>query len=137
MILFFVVILTLFGCTEHTLYLTPEVHGYIYSSKTKKPIADVNFDMGFNGLTDNNAAKIKTSKDGGFIIPAVQKTYYYFKPNLRKYSAPPEIYISADKYQPKVTDYSLFYGKQVSENTAGYSYLNKIDIGIIYLEPEK
>ena len=125
------------ACTKKTLYLTPEVHGYIYNSITKKPVSNTKVIMGFNGLTDNNAPSVLLNKEGEFVIPAVTTTYYYLKPNVRKYSAPPEIYISTDYYQSKILDYSNFYGKQVPEERSGYSYFNKIDVGIIYLDPEK
>ena len=134
---FTIIILLLSACTKKTLYLTPEVHGYIYNSITKKPVSNTKVIMGFNGLTDNNAPSVLLNKEGEFVIPAVTTTYYYLKPNVRKYSAPPEIYISIDYYQSKILDYSNFYGKQVPEERSGYSYFNKIDVGIIYLDPEK
>ena len=51
-------VLALPACTKNTLYFTPEVTGYIYDSRTHKPLSDQTGYMGFNGRTDSDNAKI-------------------------------------------------------------------------------
>ena len=124
------------ACTKQTLYLTPEAKGYIYDSVTKKPLNNFSGNMGFNGLTRNESDKIKSSTDGGFIIPAVLESYYLLRPNTMNFERPPELYISADGYKSKVIDYSKIYWEQVPSEKRGYDHYREIDLGIIYLDPE-
>ncbi len=95
-ILFIYVILSVLAlpaCTKNTLYFTPEVTGYIYDSKTHKPLSNQSGDMGFNGRTDSDNAKVNLKSDGNFTIPAVTATYYFIKPDVKQYTNfPPEIF---------------------------------------------
>ncbi|MFW1840639.1 MULTISPECIES: hypothetical protein [Acinetobacter] len=139
-ILFFslvVIVLVTPACTKHTLYLTPEVVGYIYDRKTKQPLVKQGGEMGFNGQTSDKDAQIELKADGHFTIPSVRKTYFFIKPNTRKYShLPAEIFISFKGYDSKIIDYSNVYAEQVPELKSNFSYSKKIDLGIIYLDPE-
>lgn len=127
------------ACSKNTLYLTPEAVGYIYDSKTHKPLKNQTGDIGFSGLTKDEDAKIVLREDGSFSIPAVTKNYYFIRPKVgRQYaSPPPEIYIYFKNYEPKIVDYSYAYVKQVPESKSGFSYFNRINLGIIYLDYEK
>jgi hypothetical protein len=58
--------LTSTACTKKILYLTPAVEGYIYESVSKKPIKEQFGVFDFNGLTAENAPKIKIEKNGHF-----------------------------------------------------------------------
>ncbi len=138
-IIFCIIITVLLSaCTKKTIYLTPEVHGKVYDSVSKKPLPRNHAKIGFDGLTGYEAPPIILKADGGFILPAVTKTYFFIRPNVKKYDfVLPQIYAGAENYQYKIIDYSPFYIKQVSEERSGYSYFNKINIGIIYLEIEK
>ncbi|MEX8154456.1 hypothetical protein [Acinetobacter baumannii] len=130
-------VLTLPACTKNTLYFTPEVTGYIYDSKTHKPLSNQTGDMGFNGRTDSNNTKINLRSDGSFTIPAVTATYYFIKPNVKQYTNfPSEIFVSFKNYQPKIIDYSEAYNQQVPEEKANFEYYKKIDLGKVYLDPE-
>lgn len=100
-------VLALPACTKNTLYFTPEVTGYIYDSKTLKPLSNQTGDMGFNGRTDSDNAKINLKSDGSFIISAVTSTYYFIRPDAKLYTNfPSEIFISFKNYQNKTIDYS-------------------------------
>ena len=44
--------------------------GYIYDSKTHKPLSNQSGDMGFNGRTDSDNAKVNLKSDG--ILPFLQ-----------------------------------------------------------------
>ncbi|WP_407504366.1 hypothetical protein [Acinetobacter baumannii] len=139
-ILFIYVILSVLAlpaCTKNTLYFTPEVTGYIYDSKTHKPLSNQTGDMGFNGRTDSNNTKINLRSDGSFTIPTVTATYYFIKPDVKQYTNfPPEIFLSFKNYQPKIIDYSEAYNQQVPEDMSSFSHYKKIDLGKIYLDPE-
>ncbi|MFX7283776.1 hypothetical protein ABTI93_18495, partial [Acinetobacter baumannii] len=119
-ILFIYVILSVLAlpaCTKNTLYFTPEVTGYIYDSKTHKPLSNQTGDMGFNGRTDSNNTKINLRSDGSFTIPTVTATYYFIKPDVKQYTNfPPEIFLSFKNYQPKIIDYSEAYNQQFPED---------------------
>ncbi|MDC4441671.1 hypothetical protein NQ662_18095 [Acinetobacter baumannii] len=139
-ILFIYVILSVLAlpaCTKNTLYFTPEVTGYIYDSKTHKPLSNQTGDMGFNGRTDSNNTKINLRSDGSFTIPTVTATYYFIKPDVKQYTNfPPEIFLSFKNYQPKIIDYSEAYNQQFPEDMSSFSHYKKIDLGKIYLDPE-
>lgn len=130
-------VLALPACTKNTLYFTPEVTGYIYDSKTHKPLSNQTGNMGFNGRTDSDNAKINLKSDGSFTIPAVTATYYFIRPDVKQYTNfPSEIFISFKNYQPKIIDYSEEYNRQVSEDKSSFSHYKKIDLGEIYLDRE-
>ncbi|MDC5189018.1 hypothetical protein NRA34_03980 [Acinetobacter baumannii] len=139
-ILFIYVILSVLAlpaCTKNTLYFTPEVTGYIYDSKTHKPLSNQTGDMGFNGRTDSNNTKINLRSDGSFTIPTVTATYYFIKPDVKQYTNfPPEFFLSFKNYQPKIIDYSEAYNQQFPEDMSSFSHYKKIDLGKIYLDHE-
>lgn len=130
-------VLALPACTKNTLYFTPEVTGYIYDSRTHKPLSDQTGYMGFNGRTDSDNAKINLKSDGSFTIPAITATYYFIRPDVKEYTnSSSEIFISFKNYQPKIIDYSEAYSRQVSEGKSSFSHYKKFDLGKIYLDRE-
>ena len=136
LVLFFTIFLS--ACTEQAIYITPEIHGYVYDSKIKKPIVDGNTKIFFNGFFDHIYTIANDKKNGEFTIPAERITYYFIRPSVKSYmGVPAELYIQNDQYQNKIIDYSKFYGAQADEEKRGFSYLTKLDVGIVYLESEK
>lgn len=139
-ILFFFLIISLFsisGCAEKTLYLTPEATGYIYDSKTKKPLKNVGGYIGFF-LPDEKSTFIEIDNDGHFSINPITKTYYFFEPNVVDYThLPPVIYISFKHYENKKIDYSKAYTEQIPEGKSSFEHYKTIDLGVIYLDPIK
>ncbi|MEN8282353.1 hypothetical protein [Acinetobacter gerneri] len=136
LILFFS--LSLIACEKKTLYFTPEATGYIYDSVTKKPINNLTANVGFDGLTAIKDSQIKLESGGKFTLLPVVKEFYIFSPNTQKYNdIPPYIYIGVQPYSPKVIDYSEFSWKQLPANLSGTYNYRKINLGIIYLDPEK
>ncbi|TCB33673.1 hypothetical protein E0H82_13225 [Acinetobacter sp. ANC 4910] len=130
-------VLALPACTKNTLYFTPEVIGYIYDSKTHKPLSNQAGYMGFNGRTDSDNAKINLKSDGSFTISAVTATYYFIRPDVKQYTNfPSEIFISFKNYQNKTIDYSEKFNEQVPEEKANFEHYKKIDLGKIYLDRE-
>ncbi len=130
-------VLALPACTKNTLYFTPEVTGYIYDSRTHKPLSDQTGYMGFNGRTDSDNTKINLKSDGSFTIPPITATYYFIRPDVKEYTNfPSEIFISFKNYQLKIIDYSEAYSRQVSEGKSSFSHYKKIDLGKIYLDRE-
>jgi len=130
-------VLALPACTKTTLYFTPEITGYLYDSKTHKPLNNESGDMGFNGRTDSDNAKVNLTSDGSFTIPAVTATYYFIKPDVKQYTNfPSEIFISFKNYQPKIIDYSEAYNQQVPEDVSSFSHYKKINLGKTYLDRE-
>ena len=130
--------LLLSACSKKIIYISPEIHGKVYDSVNKNPLHRNNAKIGFEGLTPDYAPSIMLKDDGGFVLPAVTETYFFLRPNVRKYDLIlPKIYVGADNYQYKIIDYAPFYSEQVDEEKSGFSYLTKLDVGIIYLEPEK
>lgn len=123
---------------KKTIYLTPEVTGYIYDSVTKKPLSNQIMNIGFNGLSSMGNSKVKLNIDGSFTINPITKTYYFFRPSTNIYNmVPAEIFFYAPKYDPFKIDYAIFYSTQVPDESRGYSHFSKINLGIIYLEPKK
>ena len=119
-------VLALPACTKNTLYFTPEVTGYIYDSRTHKPLSDQTGYIGFNGRTDSDNAKINLKSDSSFTIPAITATYYFIKPDVKEYTNfPSEVFISFKNYQPKIIDYSDAYSRQVSEGKSSFSHYKK------------
>ncbi|BFM87733.1 hypothetical protein JUNP586_2175 [Acinetobacter baumannii] len=57
------------------LYLTPEATGYLYDSKTKEPLHNVNGYIGFY-LPDEKSTTIKVNNDGSFTIKPLIKEYF-------------------------------------------------------------
>lgn len=124
------------GCTRKILYLTPEVTGYLYDSKTKEPLHNVNGYISFY-LPDEKSTTIKISNDGGFTIKPLTKEYFFIEPSLDYYTnLPPLVYISFKNYHNKTIDYSEHFNKQVPEEKANFEHYKKIDLGKIYLDRE-
>ena len=83
-IIFCIIITVLLSaCTKKIFYLTPEVHGKVYDSVSKKPLPRNHAKIGFDGLTGYEAPPIILKADGGFILPAVTKTYFFIRPNVK------------------------------------------------------
>ncbi|ARG36929.1 MULTISPECIES: hypothetical protein [Acinetobacter] len=124
------------GCTKKILYLTPEATGYLYDSKTKEPLHNVNGYIGFY-LPDEKSTTIKVNNDGSFTIKPLIKEYFFIEPSLEDYkNLPPLIYISFKNYQNKTLDYSEKFNEQVPEEKANFEHYKKIDLGKVYLDPE-
>ncbi|MDQ9010371.1 hypothetical protein RFI36_12300 [Acinetobacter gerneri] len=123
---------------KKTIYLTPEVTGYIYDSVTKKPLSSQIGKIIFEGFSDADVIGIKLNQDGSFNLQPITKSYYFFQPNVRIYDGiRARLYIKFEKFQSNFFDYAPFYWKQVPEEKANFEHHNKINLGIIYLNPEK
>lgn len=130
-------ILSISSCEKKTLYITPEISGYIYNNTTKEPLKNASGYINFF-IPDKNTPQIKLNSNGSFTIPPLTDHYYFIRPNVRKYTNyDPQIYIYFKNYQGKIFDYSNFSWKQIPSESRGYSHFKKIDLGIIYLDPEK
>lgn len=126
----------LMACSPNIYYLDPELKGVLYDAATGKPIVNQEGYAAFHiGLDEEG--NVKTNNEGKFTIQATPYTYYIFKPNLRNESmSPPYIYINFKGYQGKIYDYSPSLHEQNTEPNPGAKRLNKVDVGIIYLDPE-
>ena len=135
-IIFFVFCITgLIACTPKNYYLKPEVYGQIFDIKTKNPISSRE---GYIGYSLNDDTSIKTDEHGRFKITPKAESYYFFRPNLKKLSlSGPQIYINFKGYLTKTYDYSNGKPLEDIKENPGARILEKIDVGIIYLEPEK
>jgi len=138
-ITFFVLIISfslVSACTKKTLYFTPEATGYLYDSKTKEPLHNVNGYISFY-LPDEKSTTIKVSNDGSFTIKPLTKEYFFIEPSLEDYkNLPPLIYISFKNYQNKTLDYSEKFNEQVPEEKANFEHYKKINLGKVYLDRE-
>lgn len=124
------------GCTRKILYLTPEVIGYLYDSKTKEPLHNANGYISFY-LPDEKSTTIKISNDGSFTIRPLTKEYFFIEPSLDDYTNfPPLVYISFKNYHNKTIDYSEKFNEQVPEEKANFEHYKKINLGKIYLDRE-
>ena len=104
LVLFFTIFLS--ACTQQAIYITPEIHGYVYDSENKKPIVGGNTKIFFNGFFDHIYTLSNDKKNGEFTIPAERITYYFIRPSVKSYmGAPAELYIQNDQYQNKIIDY--------------------------------
>jgi len=125
----------LIACTPKNYYLKPEVCGQVFDIKTKKPISSRE---GYIGYSLNDDTSIKTDEHGRFKITPKAESYYFFRPNLKKLSlSAPQIYINFKGYLTKTYDYSNGKPLEDIKENPGARILEKIDVGIIYLEPEK
>nr|WP_277603498.1 hypothetical protein [Acinetobacter dispersus] len=123
------------ACTPKNYYLKPEVCGQVFDIKTKKPISSRE---GYIGYSLNDDTSIKTDEHGRFKITPKAESYYFFRPNLKKLSlSAPQIYINFKGYLTKTYDYSNGKPLEDIKENPGARILEKIDVGIIYLEPEK
>lgn len=136
-ILFVFCIGGLIACTPKNYYLKPEVNGQVFDSRTKAPITNAEGYIGYDlGLDESK--KIKTDHTGSFKITPRAESYYIFAPNLKKMSnSAPQIYINFKGYLTKTYDYSNGKPLEDIKENPGARILEKIDVGIIYLEPEK
>ena len=135
-IIFFVFCIAgLIACTPKNYYLKPEVCGQVFDIKTKNPISSRE---GYIGYSLNDDISIKTDEHGRFKITPKTESYYFFRPNLKKLSlSAPQIYINFKGYLTKTYDYSNGKPLEDIKENPGARILEKIDVGIIYLEPEK
>ncbi|MBJ9958807.1 hypothetical protein [Acinetobacter courvalinii] len=135
-IIFFVFcIVGLIVCTPKNYYLKPELYGQVFDIKTKNPISSR---KGYIGYSLNDDTSIKTDEHGRFKITPKAESYYFFRPNLKKMSASaPQIYVFFEDYEPRIVDYSNGKSLEDIKENPEARILEKIDVGIIYLEPEK
>lgn len=125
------------SCTKKVIYLTPEITGYIYDKNSKKPLVNHKGYIGFTLPTDKTP-KVSLSSSGKFIIYPLKKEYYLFSPNISAYKdLPLQIFIYIEGYDGEILDYSKFFLEQVPEEKIGFDSYNKIEIGKVYLDPEK
>ena len=127
--------LFLLACKPNIYYVKTELKGELYNSKTKKPISK---QVGFVSFYLNEDGQVQTNQKGQFKINAVSKKYYFIKPNMQEVSmSAPQLYINFKGYKSKIIDYTE--NSIVTEATPniGANTMETIDIGIIYLDPEK
>lgn len=123
------------ACTPQKYYLEPELEGHLYNIKTQKPIINEEGYVSFYlGLKDEN--KVRTDQNGRFKVSPTARTYYFFEPNMKKVSRPiTDIYIHFNGYSSKKFDFSNTIYQQNKPNF-GEKRLEKLDVGIIYLDPK-
>lgn len=122
------------ACTPNYYYLKPEAYGQLIDQKTKQPISNTE---GFIGYNLNDDKKVRTNHLGYFKITPKAESYYFLRPNMKKLSlSAPYIYVYFDGYKPKTIDYSNGELMNKIEGNPGGEILEKVDIGIIYLDPE-
>lgn len=63
---------------KKTIYLTPEVTGYIYDGVTKKPLSSQMGEIVFEGFSNDDIIGVRLNQDGSFTLPATVKSYYFF-----------------------------------------------------------
>ena len=124
------------SCTQKKLYLTSKMTGYIYNNVTKKPLNRNNIgEISFNGI--DKAQKITLKDDGSFTLNPLIESYYFMRPKTEVYKIlPPEIYIDFQKFKIKKVDFSQEYFERITEEKMEFRNYKKIDLGIIYLEPQ-
>lgn len=124
------------ACTQNKIYIEPEVTGKIYSSHNKLPIKNTVGYIAFY-LNDDKENYIKTNNDGEFYLkPSVEK-YILIKPNLKDlYQGTGQIYVKFDGYKLRIFDYSKNHQEQNPNPNPGGKNLEKVNVGIIYLDPE-
>lgn len=124
------------SCTQKKIYITSEMTGYIYNNVTKKPLNGNNIgEISFNGI--DKAQKITLKDDGSFTLNPLIESYYFIRPNTEVYGMlPPEIYLDFEKFKIKEVDFSQEHFERIPEEKMEFRSYKKIDLGIIYLEPE-
>lgn len=121
------------GCSEKTLYIEPEINGQLFDIKTNKPIANQKGYISFY-LNDTNGNNVETKVDGSFKVEPLIEKYYYFEPNLKDlYPSTGQLYIKYHGYKLKNYEYVQQYP---NSNQDSKTY-KKVNVGVIYLEPEK
>ena len=130
-LLFFILLIFLLSCTSKVYYIKPEVVGKVYDFETKTPILNTTGTISFY-LGEEN--KINIDNEGNFKVNAVSKNYYLIEPNMQEISlSAPQLYINFKGYESKIVDY-LITSKSLNTNpNPGAKEIEKIDIGIIYL----
>lgn len=119
-----------------TFYLHPEAVGALYDQATGQALAYKTGDIGYYMAADNRFQKT-LSAQGEFKLPAFEIHYQFFRPNMRKLEGPLQIYIAFEGYKGKIYDYSEVYWQQVPDEKNSPHVFNKINVGKIYLTPEK
>ena len=120
--------------SKNGFFFTSEFSGYVYDNKTKLPLKNKLGYIGVNGiLSDLNT---KLDANGKFFIPAKTGKYYLKRPSVDYANSTGDLFFSFPNYQTKRIEYVDLYVDQVPEDRAGFDHLNKIDVGIIYLDPE-
>jgi len=130
------ILIIIHACSATYYYIKPEIYGHVYDNKTKKPLSNKDGYIGYDlGLEEDK--RVRTSNDGKFKITPKAQKYYFIKPNMHELSmSAPQIYINFEGYSTKIFDYSDSNSLSEIENNSGGEILEKIDIGIIYLDPE-
>lgn len=125
------------ACTPHTYYIKAELIGKIYNADTKQPLSNTEGYISFYLSDDNN--KVYTNQNGGFKLAPVSRSYFFIKPKLDMVSiGAPQLYINFKGYKSITVDYNQV-GTSLDDDRPNPSAKRpeKIDVGIIYLEPEK
>lgn len=126
----------LISCTPNIAYIEPEIIGKIYNLDDNKPIKNTAGYIAFY-LNDNKENYITTNRDGGFYLAPHTEKYFFIKPNLRElYMGTGQIYIQFEGYKSKIFDYTNFYQEQNPSPNPDAKKLEKVNIGVIYLEKE-
>jgi len=127
----------LISCTPETVYIKPELRGKVYDSNTQKPIVNTEGYAGFY-LGEKEENKIKTNDKGEFYLRPIYKNFYLFMPNIdESIMGAPQVYISMKGYENKTYNYSIKYQEQNKNIDMNPMVLGKVDVGIIYLDPEE
>ncbi|MEB6480094.1 hypothetical protein [Acinetobacter vivianii] len=136
-VILLIVIFSSVSCSKKTIYLTPEVTGFIYDSNSKEPLGNKKGYISFS-LPTEKTPKQSLKSSGKFVIYPLKKEYYIFKPDISSYKdVPLQIYIYIDGYEGEILDYSKFFWRQVPKEKIGFYSYNKVEVGKVYLDPEK
>ncbi|MCH7394334.1 hypothetical protein MMP66_08590 [Acinetobacter dispersus] len=136
-VILLIVIFSSVSCSKKTIYLTPEITGYLYDSNSKEPLGNKKGYISFSLPTEKTPKKSLKSS-GEFVIYPIKKEYYIFKPDISSYKdIPLQIYIYIEGYEGGILDYSKFYWRQVPKEKIGFDSYNKVEVGKVYLDPEK
>ena len=131
----FIFTIALSACSQEKMYTKPELVGELYDSKTKRPIINTEGYVDFY-LGEKVESKLKTNNGGRFYVKPRYKEYFFFTPKIdESIVGAPQIYISLKGYSFKTYDYSIKYQEQ-NKNTDPMG-LAKVDVDVIYLDPEK
>ena len=130
----FIFTIALSACSQEKIYTKPELVGELYDSKTKRPIINTEGYVDFY-LGEKEGSKLKTNNEGEFYVKPRYKAYFFHAKIDESIVGAPQIYISLKGYSFKTYDYSIKYQEQ-NKNTDPMG-LAKVDVGVIYLDPEK
>ena len=135
----YIAVLALFlsSCTSHTYYTKPDLVGKIYDAETKKPLSNKKGYIAFF-LSDDEDNYLVTDVNGSFKLEPISDSYYFIKPKLdRITTGSPDVYVMFDGFEPKTIDYNAVGKILDAAPNPGAKRPEKVDVGIIYLEPEK